>query len=102
MRPDEYEYFEYDNALFRKRADSGLSAVDDVWFPTGWTPYKGDRQEKFMFGDRIEPSQLPRRALDPITQNSSESGLIDLTEQSKGKAFQILSAPGKKPHDVNE
>jgi hypothetical protein len=46
-----------------------------------------------MFGDRIEPSQLPCRALDPVTQNSSQSSLINLTEQNEGRAFQIIGAP---------
>ena len=112
----DYEYFEYDNAFYRKRAGSGLSAVDDVWFPTGWTPYEGDLQEKYMFGDRIEPTALPRAALNPVaeidssptrrdesdstpttksTPNTSESSLINFTGQAKGEAFQILAAPGK-------
>jgi hypothetical protein len=62
--PAGYEYFYFDNAFYRKRADSRLSSVDDVWFDTGWTPYEGDRQEKYMFGDRIDVSALPDAARD--------------------------------------
>lgn len=112
----DYEYFEYDNAFDRKRADSGLSAVDDVWFPTGWTPYRGDRQEKFMFGDRIDQTRLPCVAMNPVAEidssptrrsesdstpttksspKTSESSLINLTGQAKGKAFQIYPHPAR-------
>jgi hypothetical protein len=96
----DYEYFHFDNAFYRKRAHSGLFAVDDVWFPNlGWTPYKGDRQEKYMFGDRIEFTRLPRRAVLESSQTTRESSLINLTGESKDRAFQILTAPVAQKRD---
>ena len=52
-----------------------------------------------MFGDRIEPTRLPRGAVVESSQTTSESSLINLTGQSKGRAFQILTAPITKASD---
>ena len=56
----DYEYFENDNAWFRKRAGTGLVCVDDVWTPYGWAPYTGDAQKPYFFGSRITEAEVPR------------------------------------------
>lgn len=54
-----WEFFELDGAYFRKRANSGLAAVDDVFWPEGWTPYRGDPCRPFCWGSKISESELP-------------------------------------------
>ena len=71
-----WDYFELDGAYFRKRADSGLAAVDEVFWPLpdGWVSYVGERTlpdgrkvtidscRPFCFGNRIEKANLPVEA----------------------------------------
>jgi hypothetical protein len=71
-----WDYFELDGAYFRKRADSGLAAVDEVFWPLpdGWVSYVGERTlpdgrkvtidscRPFCFGSRIEKENLPVEA----------------------------------------
>jgi len=71
-----WDYFELDGAYFRKRADSGLAAVDEVFWPLpdGWVSYVGERTlpdgrkftidscKPFCFGNKIDESQLPPEA----------------------------------------
>ena len=57
-----WEYLEYDGAFFRKRADSGLISVDEVWDGSAWVPYQGDRFDRGSFGNRITEAELPQAA----------------------------------------
>jgi hypothetical protein len=159
--PPKYEYFEHDQAYFRKRIDSGMFCVDDVYWPcVGWVPYSGDRQERYWFsGGRMDegdvlrecsaqdedlklraadaiaaalrgivgasappapvrartitvitsgrvfhltpdefaawkPGQMPA-PIQPVKEEREHPNLVNLTEQTQGKAFQILAAPEK-------
>jgi hypothetical protein len=63
-RAQAWHYFvNIDGAFFRKRAASGLCCVDDVWTPTGWVPFTGDRGAPYAFGNRIDEGDLPIGAL---------------------------------------
>jgi hypothetical protein len=97
-----YVYFYHDNAFFRRVADTIRASVDDVWFPNqgdhgAWVPYMGDRQKPYSFGNKIAVDQLPKDARAASEEPTDHPNLINLTKQSEGKAFQILSAPGTKP-----
>jgi hypothetical protein len=113
MVGNKYEYFDYDGAYFRKRAESGLYRVDDVyWLLDGWVRYTGDAHKRYCYGYPITESDCFRaiqaqtraaigRAVDSVAVALRAIGgrkrprMIDMTEQNRGKAFQILAAPGK-------
>ena len=53
----QYDYFSYDNAIFRRHGWCSLvRSVDDVYDPRSrsWAPYRGDRLAPAAFGDRCE------------------------------------------------
>jgi hypothetical protein len=91
----DYEYFEYDNAHYRKRADSGLSAVDDVWFPSvGWTPYKGDKGKPFLEGIRVPESEVP-----PFRKPAVEELARQIEERDRASGKPAPVEPEKPPPD---
>jgi len=71
---EEYEYFEHDNAKFRRRG--GFGGVDDVLHGKTWKPYKGDRTRAYLMGDRID---------DPLTRAVTLSGQWDFFEHDNAK-----------------
>lgn len=53
-----FDYFEYDNAYFRRRRGKGGFSVDAVLHGDRWVPSAGDRSERGVFGS---PCQDPLR-----------------------------------------
>jgi hypothetical protein len=64
QRPRGYDYFEGDNAFFRRPAGPQweLSGVQDVWTRDGWKPYTGDPLKPVVFGSQISADALPPAA----------------------------------------
>jgi hypothetical protein len=56
----EYAYYVYDNAVYRKRADSGIPAVEEVKSKGNWLPYDGDSLAPVYFGDRITKQEAAK------------------------------------------
>lgn len=54
-----YDYYFSDNQFYRVRANRGFQCIEDVWTPTGWQPYTGDRGKPFAFGSEITEAQVP-------------------------------------------
>ena len=102
--PLEPEFYEAEGAYFRRSAvPRGL--LTEVWDARRecWTPYTGDQASLYAFrATPISKDQLPEAAGPKPTapvkpkDHRERPRMIDLTEQNKGKAFQILAAPGKE------
>lgn len=54
-----WEYFEKDGAYFRRPAGRGYGGVTDVLHGSQWKPYTGDRTAAYLYGDRVEPEDVP-------------------------------------------
>jgi hypothetical protein len=52
--PETYDYFESDNAIFRRAKSARTDMIDDVYRPdtATWSPYDGDRLWPAKFGDK--------------------------------------------------
>lgn len=86
---DKWQYFENEGAYYRSRDTPITAWIDDIWTADGWKPYLGDKAASYFSATPITKDQLPEVA-------RPRPRMIDLTEQYKGKAFQILAAPGKQ------
>ena len=57
---DKFEYFEHNNAKFRRRISYG--GVDDILQDGEWVPYTGNRTDPYLYGDRVGDTLVRREA----------------------------------------
>jgi hypothetical protein len=55
----DYEYYDYDNALYRRRG--ALGPITEVYHEGDqmWVPYRGDGVAPIMFGDKVSGGDVP-------------------------------------------
>ena len=56
-----WEFYEKDNAYFRRPARP-YGGCTDVLHGSEWVPYTGDGVAAYLYGDRVEPRQVPNGA----------------------------------------
>lgn len=60
----ERAYYRKDQAYFRRRGDSGRIGVDDILQGGQWVRYDGNTTAPVLFGDRVDPADMPKELLD--------------------------------------